>query len=457
MPLSMGESFAGFRIVRLLGTGGMGEVYLAEHPRLPRRNALKVLPADVSADTDYRARFIREADLASTLYHPHIVGVHDRGEYEGQLWISMDYVDGVDAGRLLAERYPAGMPVDEVARIVTVVAGALDYAHKQGLLHRDVKPANIMITHPDSDGDQHRVLLTDFGIARNVDDISGLTATNFTVGTVAYSAPEQLMGKDLDGRVDQYALAATAYHLLTGSQLFPYSNQAVVISHHLNATPPALAATHPELAALDPVLAVALAKDPGDRFPRCADFAGALVEQATPGSASSGAPTTPTPVSRKPASPAAEPPGRSAKVGGSPKRWLTPGIAVAVVVLASAGALAWHPWQKQRSTGTPTSSPLPSMAPPSTASPPSGGAPPAPPGAGSSTAEIAHTESVTAVAVNSSGQPTNGYREVPAGSVSELAGCEDPSPAAVSANIYSCYPSAASNDQKLGRTFPRMI
>jgi serine/threonine-protein kinase len=130
----------------------MGEVYLAQHPRLPRQDALKVLAADVSADAEYRARFNREADLASTLWHPHIVGVHDRGEEEGQLWISMDFVDGLDAAKLLSARYPAGMPVEEVARIVTTVASALDYAHKQGLLHRDVKPANIMMTHLDDEG-----------------------------------------------------------------------------------------------------------------------------------------------------------------------------------------------------------------------------------------------------------------------------------------------------------------
>ena len=153
---------------------------------------------DVSADADYRARFNREADLASKLWHPHIVSVHDRGEYNGQLWLSMDFVDGLDAARLLAARYPAGMPVDQVVRIVSAVASALDYAHKQGLLHRDIKPANVMLTHLDDDGEQ-RILLTDFGIARNVDDISGLTATNMTVGTVAYSAPEQLMGEEVDG------------------------------------------------------------------------------------------------------------------------------------------------------------------------------------------------------------------------------------------------------------------
>jgi hypothetical protein len=137
MPLSGGQTFAGYRVIRLLGSGGMGEVYLAQHPRLPRRDALKLLPHAWSADSEYRARFMREADLASTLWHPHIVGVHDRGEEAGQLWISMDFVDGLDAARLLADRYPSGMPVEDVVRVVTAVAGALDHAHKQGLLHRD--------------------------------------------------------------------------------------------------------------------------------------------------------------------------------------------------------------------------------------------------------------------------------------------------------------------------------
>ena len=266
MPLASGTQCAGYTILGLLGSGGMGEVYLAQHPRLPRRDALKVLPRDVCGDPEFRERFNREADLASTLWHPHIVGVHDRGEADGQLWIAMDFVDGLDAARLLAERYPAGMPLDQVVRIAAAVAGALDYAHKQGLLHRDVKPGNIMNTHVDDDGEQ-RILLADFGIARNIDDVSGLTATNMSVGTVAYCAPEQLMGQDIDCRADQYALAATVYHLLTGSQLFPHSNPTVVISRHLNATPPPLADIRPELATLDPVLAAALAKNPGRPLP----------------------------------------------------------------------------------------------------------------------------------------------------------------------------------------------
>jgi serine/threonine protein kinase, bacterial len=277
MPLADGATFAGYTIIRMLGSGGMGEVYLAQHPRLPRRDALKVLPASVSADTEYRQRFNREADIAATLWHPHIVGVHDRGEFDGQIWISMDYVEGTDAGSMLRERYPNGMPRAEVVAIVTAVAQALDYAHERDLLHRDVKPANILLAHPES-GDQ-RILLADFGIARWVNDISGLTATNMTVGTVSYAAPEQLVGGRLDGRADQYALAATAFHLLVGAPPFRDSNPAVVIGQHLSASPPKIGSRRPELSGFDPVLAKALAKEPKDRYERCADFARALAHR----------------------------------------------------------------------------------------------------------------------------------------------------------------------------------
>jgi serine/threonine protein kinase, bacterial len=278
MPLANGEVFAGYTILRLLGSGGMGEVYLAQHPRLPRRDALKVLPMTVTADSEYRQRFDREGDIAATLWHPHIVGVHDRGEFNGQLWISMDYVDGTDAARLLRD-HPNGMPPQKVFEIVSAVAGALDYAHQRDLLHRDVKPANILLTRPEFGA--QRILLADFGIARWADDVSGLTATNMTVGTVAYAAPEQLMGSQIDGRADQYALAATAFHLLTGSPPFQHSNPAVVISQHLSGPVPQLGDRRPDLAALDPALCKALAKQAAERFETCADFARAL---AQPGS-----------------------------------------------------------------------------------------------------------------------------------------------------------------------------
>jgi len=295
----------------------MGEVYLAQHPRLPRLDALKVLRADVSANSEFLERFNREADLAAKLWHPHIVEIHDRGEYEGRLWISMDYVDGTDAGRMLHDHYPAGMPATDVIRIVTAVAEALDYAHARGLLHRDVKPANILLAELE-DGER-RILLSDFGVARDVEDISGLTATNMTVGTVAYAAPEQLMALPMDGRADQYSLAATAYHLLTGSTLFPSSNPAIVIGRHLNATRPTLAQLRPDLAALDAVFAKALAKDPNERFLRCVDFADALTESDTePASADLSDMSTKTPVI-PPVSIPGEPIDRSAPANQAPK------------------------------------------------------------------------------------------------------------------------------------------
>jgi serine/threonine protein kinase, bacterial len=268
MPVSVGETFAGFTILRVLGAGGMGTVYLAAHPRLPRQDALKVLPTQWAADPQYRARFLREADLTASLSHPNILGVHDRGEYDGQLWISMDYVGGTDASRLVREHHPDGLPADEALEIITAVASALDYAHQRGLLHRDVKPANILL-----DPQEQRIFLADFGIARLIDDPSGLTATNMAVGTMAYAAPEQLRGEPLDGRTDQYALACTAFDLLTGAPPYVDSNPAVVITKHVAAPVPSLGERRPELAALDPVLARAMAKAPADRYPSCRDFA----------------------------------------------------------------------------------------------------------------------------------------------------------------------------------------
>jgi serine/threonine protein kinase, bacterial len=274
MSLAPGQVFAEYTIVRRLGAGAMGEVYLAEHPRLPRRDALKVMAQKVSTDAEYRERFNREAQNAATLSHPSIVTLYDRGEFEDQLWLSMDYIEGTDASKLLETEYRKGLPPDEVVRIVTAVADALDYAHQRLLLHRDVKPANILLAKLDSGG--WRALLGDFGIARRTDDSSGLTQSNIAVGTVAYAAPEQLMGLKLDGRADQYSLAATAFELLTGSHLYRDPNPAVVISQHVTAPPPPISERKPELSGLGPVLSKALAKSPDDRYATCTDFANAL-------------------------------------------------------------------------------------------------------------------------------------------------------------------------------------
>ena len=276
MPLADGTTFAGYLVERRLGSGGMGEVYLAQHPRLPRHDALKVLRSDVSADPDYQRRFDREADLAAKLWHPHIVGIHDRGKDDGCLWISMDFVDGTDVSHLLRDRFPHGMPVTLAVEIVKAVGSALDYAHGRGLLHRDVKPANILVS--DVDTPDRRILLADFGVARAIGESgdTSLTGTNMTVGTAAYAAPEQLSGHRLDGRADQYALAATAYHLLAGSPPFVDSNQAVVIGMHLTAPPPPVSRRRPELAALDGVIARGMAKNPAARFATCSELARAL-------------------------------------------------------------------------------------------------------------------------------------------------------------------------------------
>ena len=341
MPLASGATFAGYTILRLLGSGGMGEVYLAQHPRLPRREALKILGSDVSADDDYRRRFIREADLAAALWHPNIVRVNDRGEFNGQLWISMDFVDGTDAASLLRDRYPVGMPADQVVTVIAAIASALDYAHQHhDLLHRDVSPANILLTKA-GDVDQ-RILLGDFGIARNIGDACGLTATNMTIGTFPYAAPEQLTGEPLDGRADQYALAATAYHLLTGSTLFPHSNPAVVISRHLSAPPPVLAKARPTLAAFDPVLAVALAKDPADRFARCTDFARAFAQAGLWRTPTASASTMAIPLACRPPESTVVPSALAdADKGQRRGRWRIFAAASTVIALTAVGAIGY--------------------------------------------------------------------------------------------------------------------
>lgn len=276
MTLAEGSEFAEYTIEKLLGAGGMGKVYLAQHPRLPRSDALKVIRRSLSTDDEYRERFRREAEAAAILVHPNIVGVRDRGEYRGRLWIAMDYIDGDNLGQILRRRFPAGMPPQAALTIISAVADALDYAHRQDVVHRDVKPSNILVE--DSGEGSQRVLLADFGIARQLSGSSGLTASNLAIGTVAYAAPEQLMGSDGLDRADQYALAATAFHLLTGAPPFADDNPVTVISHHLNAAPPVLSEHRPELGVLDDVLLRALAKEPADRYANCRAFAAALSE-----------------------------------------------------------------------------------------------------------------------------------------------------------------------------------
>lgn len=272
--LASGDVFAGYVIDRQLGRGGMGSVYLAKHPRLPRMTALKLLNREMFFDKEVRARFEREADLVARLDHPNIVTVYDRGLDDEQLWISMQYIDGIDA----ASVDPEHLPPERAVQIIKETADALDYAHGMGVMHRDVKPANILLARSGS-GRGERVYLTDFGIARLRDDSGHLTQTGTFTATLAYASPEQLTGVSLDHRADQYSLACTLFWLFTGSGPFAATNPAQVIQGHLQAAPPALSSVRPGLSyALDGVLARAMAKRPEDRFGSCSEFATAALQ-----------------------------------------------------------------------------------------------------------------------------------------------------------------------------------
>ncbi|MFC8380820.1 protein kinase [Nocardia sp. NPDC057272] len=267
MEFSAGTVFAGYRIDRLLGRGGMGTVYLAAHPRLPRQVALKLLNRELYSDDEVRGRFEREADVSAHLDHPGIVSVLDRGVEDGLMWISMQYVDGRDASVFRGE------PLDpaRAVGIIAQTAEALDYAHDRGVLHRDVKPANILLA-PSRSGD--RVLLTDFGIARLRGDARQLTRTGAFLATLAYASPEQLSGAAVDHRCDQYSLGCTLFTLLTGRSPFPADNPGAVVAAHLTKPVPRASAMIEDLPpGIDAVIARVMAKEPAERFDSCVEFA----------------------------------------------------------------------------------------------------------------------------------------------------------------------------------------
>ncbi len=272
MVLAAGDVFAGYAIEAVLGTGGMGAVYLAKHPRLPRRDALKLLNPAFSSDPGFRARFEREADLASGLIHRNIVAVYDRGAVDGQLWISMQHVAGVDAS-VAARSGDGSMTPHRVVHIVTEVGAGLDFAHRAGLLHRDVKPANILLAPSDDPAEPEHVLLTDFGIAKSTDEVQHLTGTGNLLATLAYASPEQIEAGHLDHRVDIYALGCVLYELLTGSVPFPESSPFATMTAHLKNPPPKPSEAVSWLPpGFDAVVAKAMAKNPDDRYNTCREL-----------------------------------------------------------------------------------------------------------------------------------------------------------------------------------------
>ena len=265
------RTFGACDIQREVGRGGMGVVYLAVDRRLGRRVALKVIVPELAADPQFRQRFEREARVAATLEHPHVVPVYEAGEQDGSLFIAMRFIDGHDLATEVRDH--GRLASDRIGRIVLHVAGALDAAHRSGVVHRDVKPANVLLT---GTGDDEQAYLTDFGLTREAASESGLTLTGQWVGTVDYAAPEQILGEPTDARSDVYALGCLAFQALTGAPPFQGAPAARLFAH-MNEPPPSACAARSELHPdVDAALARAMAKKPAERFQSAGDLGRAL-------------------------------------------------------------------------------------------------------------------------------------------------------------------------------------
>ncbi len=263
----IGTVFAGYRIEALRGRGGMSVVYRAENPRLGNVVALKLLSAALAEDETFRERFVRESRTAASIAHPNIIPIHDAGDAEGVLYIAMRYVEGPD----LKARVQDGLPAGRALLIGAQVASALDAAHARGMVHRDVKPANVLI-EAGAEGADH-AYLADFGLTKHVESHSGLTGTGQFVGTIDYMAPEQIEGRDVDARADIYALGCVLFECLGGAPPFRRESDVAVIWAHMRDEPPSLSSVRPGFpAAADRVFAKALAKEPRERHDSCGEL-----------------------------------------------------------------------------------------------------------------------------------------------------------------------------------------
>jgi serine/threonine-protein kinase len=271
----IGTEFAGYRIDGLLGRGGMGVVYRAEHPRLGASIALKVMAPDLAMDEGFRERFVREARLVARIRHPNIVPIYDAGEWQGDLYIAMRYIEGDDLRALVRAR--GVLPLEEVCAIGVQVASALDAAHRSGVVHRDVKPGNILLD-PGAEPDSPPIAyLADLGLTKRMSAENSVTSSGELVGTIDYMAPEQISGSPVDGRADVYSLACVLFECLTGSAPYVRETKAAVLWAHLNDEIPPASESHPSLpTAVDEVLARGMAKQPEDRFGTAKDLVTAL-------------------------------------------------------------------------------------------------------------------------------------------------------------------------------------
>jgi YVTN family beta-propeller protein len=274
--LYLGREVAGYQVEEVIGRGGMGVVYRAEHLRLGRKVALKVVAPQIAREPKFRERFLRESRTAGSLDHPNVVPIYDAGEADGVLYIAMRFVDGVDLASLVAREEK--LEPARTARIVAQVASALDAAHEAGLVHRDVKPSNVLLPARGAGRGEH-AYLGDFGLTKRVLSESGMTGSSAFLGTIAYVAPEQIEGRAVDAKADQYSLACLVYECLTGHRPFERETDVATLYAHLRDPFPSVGeAVDPTLRVdLDAALARAAAKKPADRYPSCGDFAEELV------------------------------------------------------------------------------------------------------------------------------------------------------------------------------------
>jgi len=269
----IGTEVAGFRIESVLGRGGMSVVYVAEQIRLGRKVALKLLTTELAWDEQFRERFVRESHIAAATDHPNIIPIYDAGEADGLLYIAMRFVEGPDLKEILKR---GSLGVGRTIFLIEQLASALDAAHARSLVHRDVKPGNILV----EESTDH-AYLTDFGVAKQT-TARGLTSTGHFLGTVEYAAPEQIEGGPVDARTDVYALGCVLYECLTGAPPFAQGTEHAVLHAHLVDPPPSVSRARPELPqAFDGVVATAMAKAAEDRFPSCGELAHAARNAAT--------------------------------------------------------------------------------------------------------------------------------------------------------------------------------